>query len=192
MTILDIGASTGEGTTSILRAVNPKARIFAVELDPGRYKDLEEKFKDDNKTFLFKGSSCPAEHLMSEQELNEYLMKYPGWNCWREIGPNEMFKWRDNQENMIKGIKTKSGKDLIPYIKKKHNVEHFDMVIVDGSPFTAWYEIEQTHGAKTIVLDDINDPKNAKAYRKLAGGGDYWCVEVNKHRQGFAIFEKLG
>lgn len=188
-TILDIGASTGHGTTSIMRETCPDAKIFAIELADDRFKELKELFKDDKKTYLFKGSTCPPDELMKIDELKEHQSRFPHWDCWKSV---DMYSWHKNHPETIKGIKTKYGRDLIPYIKKKYKIDFFDFVMIDGSPFTAKYELEQIHGAKAIMLDDINDVKNQLNYARMATGGQYWCVEVNKQaRNGYAIYKNL-
>lgn len=191
-TILDIGASEGRGSTDVFKTYAKGAEIYAIELDPDRFASLKAYHTSKN-VHLFEGSSCPANELMSADGLGNYFAQNTGWDCWRSVGYTEMKKWLKNTASDIKAIKTKYKKDLIPYIKKKHKIKTFDMVLVDGSPFTSKYEVEQIHGAKIIILDDVLDPKNNLNYKRLASGGDYWCIEVNKgYRNGYAIFQKFG
>lgn len=188
-TILDIGASTGRGTTTIMRETCPDAEIFAIELAQDRFDDLKELFAKDSKTHVFRGSTCPPEHLMTLDELKSYQQRFPHWNCWKVA---DMYGWHENHPHLIKSLRSKYARDIIPHIKKKHKIDTFDFVMVDGSPFTAKYEVEQIHGAKMIFLDDVNDVKNQLNYARLGAGGQYWCVDLNKHhRNGFAVFRNL-
>jgi hypothetical protein len=79
----------------------------------------------------------------------------------------------------------------IELIKSERNIEHFDMVLIDGSEFTGKAELELTYGAKFILLDDIRAFKNYENYEKLLNDPSYELIEEQLFlRNGYAIFRK--
>ena len=44
----------------------------------------------------------------------------------------------------------------IAKIKQDHNIDYFDVVLIDGSEFTGVSELKEVYGANLILLDDIN------------------------------------
>jgi hypothetical protein len=76
-------------------------------------------------------------------------------------------------------------------IKHNHNIENFDLVLIDGSEFTGFAEFNKIYGAKYILLDDINGFKNYKTHQYLKNDKNYNLIIENYYvRNGFSAFSK--
>ena len=72
-----------------------------------------------------------------------------------------------------------------------HQIDYFDLVLIDGSEFTGIEELNRVYGAKWILLDDIRAFKNHYNYHRLSKDPDYQLIEENHTlRNGHAIFTK--
>jgi hypothetical protein len=64
------------------------------------------------------------------------------------------------------------------------------MVLIDGSEFTGRAELDETYGAKFILLDDIRTLKNEFNYERLRADAFYTLVKENLDlRNGYAVFQ---
>ena len=82
--------------------------------------------------------------------------------------------------------------DGIERIKREHDIDCFDMVLIDGSEFTGKYELDKVYGARFILLDDINGFKNYDNYQRLVADQTYQLIAENwKVRNGYAVFKRI-
>jgi hypothetical protein len=72
-----------------------------------------------------------------------------------------------------------------------HN-EGFDAVVIDGSEIIGEIGFDETHGARFIVLDDINAVRTYNVSRALLADRNYTLLAHNpSHRGGYAIFRRV-
>jgi hypothetical protein len=68
----------------------------------------------------------------------------------------------------------------------------FDAVLIDGSQFTGSLELDDTYGARFLMLDDTSTFKNFTNYQRLRADPQYRLVGENPSlRNGYAIFERI-
>jgi hypothetical protein len=109
-------------------------------------------------------------------QLNQYPIEF-------------VLSWYDEEVEKIKYLDDKLGG--IDQIKKDNNIKNFDMVVLDGSPFTGYQEFLKIVGAKIIVLDDIIDIKHHFTQLALRENEGYECIFCNAAlRNGYAIWVK--
>ncbi|ABA19975.1 Glycosyl transferase, group 1 [Trichormus variabilis ATCC 29413] len=190
-TILEIGSSSGEGSTEAfvtgIRQNTNNPILFCMEVSKTRFNELKNRYKNENFVKVYNTSSVPIESFPNEQEVIDFyknttnnLKLYPlesvlNW-LYQDI---EYVKECGYSEN---GIKT---------IKNENNIDYFDLVLIDGSEFTGSAELDEVYGAKYILLDDINTFKNHNNFHKLLKDHNYSIIKYNQEiRNGYAIFRR--
>lgn len=196
-TYLEIGSSSGEGSTSALaggiRARSDKAnvRLFCMEVSKERANTLQSYYAQDEFVRCYNVSSIPSDAFPDEGELEHFFFKvrYP-------------FKPRKAQrkfEEAQRGLKVdldylrEHGADGygIRQIKQENQISNFDFVLIDGSEYAGERELMEVMGAKVIALDDIQTFKCWTAHRLLLAHPGYRLVSQSKRtRNGFSIFER--
>lgn len=185
-TILDIGASDGTGSTQVLLHAG-QGEIYALELDNERYKALTVFASERPRVHPYRAASVGLDGLMPKEYIAQFKVQHPGFNLWRSVGLQYMLDWYDQTVDLLNEVEIKRG---IQHIKTVNNIEYFDMVVIDGGPFTGAAELREVYGAKVIVMDDVQDLKCFDAHRALLTGNDYKLIEQNlSFRNGFAVFK---
>lgn len=192
-TILEIGASSGAGSTEALVRGIKKNRnrpiLFTIEVSRARFKHLSTRYARDPQVRPYNVSSVgladfPSESMVREfyRDHNTVLNDFPietilGWLR------QDIAYIRDNQV-------TENG---IALIKAENNVETFDFVLIDGSEFTGSADLELIYGSPIIALDDINAYKNFANHQLLYDDPLYSLVVLNMClRNGYSIFTRQG
>jgi hypothetical protein len=189
-TVLEVGASSGDGSTeAIVRAMSQleDKELYTLEVDQARFAALQERYKDLDWVIPVNKSAV---------HLNEYPTKGQVEDFYNTIRtqlnqyPIEfVLSWYDEEVEKIKYLDDKLGG--IDQIKKDNNIKNFDMVVLDGSPFTGYQEFLKIVGAKIIVLDDIIDIKHHFTQLALRENEGYECIFCNAAlRNGYAIWVK--
>jgi hypothetical protein len=89
----------------------------------------------------------------------------------------------------IPSEKTENG---IKKIKQEHEINFFDVLLIDGSEFSDFAESDELYKSRFILLDDINTFHNYKNYQKLLTEPNYKMVIQNIClRKGYAIFQRV-
>lgn len=190
-TILEIGSSSGEGSTdAFIKGIseNPhQPRLFCVEVSKSRYRALQQRYADHPQVTCYNVSSVHVADFPREEEILEFMQSVN--TTLRDFGPNEVIRWlRQDIEYLHHTDVPQNGIELI---KKDQNIDHFDLVLIDGSEFTGKAELNATYGATWILLDDIRAFKNYENYQKLLNDPQYHLVEEQPYlRNGYAIFKK--
>ena len=106
------------------------------------------------------------------------------------IPTREVLRWLEqDRDYLLEEDLSTSG---IQHIKASNGIDTFDVVLIDGSEFTAQAELEEIYGAKFIILDDICSFKNYANYHRLRSDPLYrLIIESHDLRNGFASFERL-
>lgn len=190
-TILEIGSSSGEGSTdAFVKAIqeNPShPHLFCMEVSSVRYAALKNHYAHIPAVKCYQASSVPLSSFPSEKEV-VFFYKNIKSNL-RKTPLDRVLGWLKQDIDYVKTSAV--SENGIEQIKKENGIKTFDMVLIDGSEFTGAAELKLVYGARFILLDDINTFKNYHNYRQLRKDPAYELVEKNKKlRNGFAIFKR--
>jgi hypothetical protein len=189
-TVLEVGASSGDGSTeAIVRAMSQleDKELYTLEVDLARFAALQERYKDLDWVIPVNKSAVHLNEYPTKGQIEDFyntiktqLNQYP---------IEFVLSWYDTEIEKVEYLGDKIGG--IDQIKKDNNIENFDMVILDGSPFTGYQEFLKIVGAKIIVLDDIIDIKHHFTQLALRDNEEYECIFCNAAlRNGYAIWVK--
>jgi hypothetical protein len=189
-TILEIGSSSGEGSTAALvegMKQNGRAELFCVELSQVRFQALQARYARNEKVHCFCGLSVHPDGLLSPQEVKDFydhcktnLNKYP---------LAEVQRWLAQDIEYLKRHPVPV--DVIAAIKEGCKCDTFDLVLADGGAFCGLADAMAVLGSRIIVLDDWLDVKNWDSYDMLAGDTRYELVAQDRNvRNGYAIFAR--
>jgi hypothetical protein len=189
-TVLEVGASSGDGSTeAIVRAMSQleDKELYTLEVDLARFAALQERYKDLDWVIPVNKSAVHLNEYPTKGQIEDFyntiktqLNQYP---------IEFVLSWYDTEIEKVEYLGDKIGG--IDQIKKDNNIKNFDMVILDGSPFTGYQEFLKIVGAKIIVLDDIIDIKHHFTQLALRENEGYECIFCNAAlRNGYAIWVK--
>lgn len=185
--ILDIGASDGTGSTLVMHSAGT-GEIYALELTNERYKSLCVFASDKPRIYPYRYASVGLEGLMPKEYIRQFHRSHSRFNLWRDVGLQYMLTWYDETIEAIKDAPVQEG---IKQIKIENGIKDFDLVLIDGGPFTGAAELSEVYGAGIIVMDDVKDLKCFDAYLGLKASTDYELIEQNlEFRNGYAVFKK--
>ncbi len=189
--VLEIGSSSGGGSTEAFvrgLALNPqKPRLYCVEISKPRFDALAEAYRKYDFVKCYNMSTVTADEFPTAEKVAQFyrteasrLTQYP---------LAEILRWLDEDIRYVREAGVSTG--AIEQIKRENAIVNFDLVLIDGSEFTAEAEFEKIRGAKIIMLDDINTYKNWRVRRRLLADADYALVVEDAHlRNGFAVFRR--
>ncbi|BAT55078.1 Glycosyl transferase, group 1 [Nostoc sp. NIES-3756] len=189
-TILEIGSSSGEGSTQAfftgIRQNLHKPILFCMEVSKVRFNELNNKYKNEDFVKVYNTSSVPIESFADKQEVIDF---YNTTNNNLKLYPLErILDWLKQDIDYVQELGY-SGNG-INRIKQENGIDYFDLVLIDGSEFTGTAELNEIYGAKYILLDDINTFKNYNNFYKLLKDKNYILIECNhKVRNGYAVFK---
>ncbi len=191
-TILEIGASCGEGSTSAFVtgiSQNPtKPKLFSIEISKVRFSYLETLYMNNTQVYVYNVSSVPLSDFPSKEEISIFYKKHR-----TKLGQyplEQILEWLDQDLSYIKSSNV--DQNGIETIKMENKIDFFDLVLIDGSEFTGKAELDKVYGAKYILLDDILCFKNFYNYKKLLRDKNYRLIGSDlRLRNGWAAFEKV-
>ena len=68
----------------------------------------------------------------------------------------------------------------------------FDAVLIDGSEFAGYAELDEVYGARFLLLDDTETFKNWENSRRLQADPEYRLIHADSEtRNGSAVFERV-
>ena len=192
-TVLEIGASSGGGSTEALVAgalANPGGppQIHSIEVSRARFEALLERYRSYPFFHGHNVSSVPAASFPSEDAVERF---------YREVRS----KLRNNRLSKVLGWLRQDLAYLAEHaeldapgirrIREQSGIEVFDAVLIDGSEFTGVPELREVYGARFLLLDDTRTFKNWENARRLRADpayrrvcSSYWT------RNGWAVFER--
>ena len=190
-TILEIGSSSGDGSTEafVLGIIqNPhRPTLFCMEVSRTRFAALANRYKQLPCVKCYNVSSVPLDSFPSEHEVALFLITTP--TNLSSHGHETVLRWLKQDIDYVRDAQVPE--NGIEIIKRENNIDHFDMVLIDGSEFTGIAEFKLVYGAKFILLDDISGFKNHTNYVTLCNDPSYELIEENKKlRNGYAVFKK--
>jgi glycosyltransferase involved in cell wall biosynthesis len=187
-TILEIGASSGEGSTrAIVQGMmqNPhRPRLFCLEFSRERFAALQARYADMSEVHCVNAASVPAAEGMDEEAIRDFCRVH------RPFYPADLaVQWyREGLEYIAAENLPEDGIDRI---KREHGIETFDMVVIDGGEFTGEAEWRRVDGARWVFLDDIVTAKNRVNHERLLRDPRYELVRCDETlRNGFSVFRR--
>lgn len=187
--VLEIGSSDGTGSTRVIAdALKGKgANLYCIEMLDERVNALKVNTAHYGFVHCYNAASVGSYGLIEREEIEDFKNMHPEHELWRVMTMEEIYTWYDNT---VKHIPEKKITDGITYIKNEHNIVDFDMVLIDGSPFTALEELHEVYGSDVIVLDDTMDLKCYDCLMMLLSDKKYTCIHRDdKYRNGYAVFK---
>ena len=192
-TILEIGASSGGGSTEALvngSLKNPGGppQIHSIEVSKARIGQFQERWKDYPFVHGYNTSSVEAGSFPTPETITRFYREER--SKLRNVKLEKVLGWlqadldylRDHPDLNAAGIRR---------IKDATGIAVFDAVLIDGSEFTGEAEMPEVYGARFIMLDDTRSYKNWNNQRRLDADGAYRRVKRSRWtRNGWAIFEK--
>lgn len=200
--ILEIGSSSGEGSTrALFEAIStlPGSRkeIHCMEISKERHQKLTKYLSPDARFHAHRISSVTTE-------------EFPSFNKIRRFHSQEKSKLSSYHIDTIKSWYSKDiqflieNPELMPlgenglrqsgiaWIKSKFKIENFDFVIIDGGEFTGEAEFCYLQNSKYIALDDTNSYKCWSVREALKTNSEYELIEENQtERNGWAVFKLI-
>lgn len=192
-TILEIGSSSGEGSTEAFvtairgLATDRKPDLFCLEVCPGRHDKLADNYRSDPFVHTYQFSSVGLEGFPSEAQIEAFHRS--GISALSRYPLASVLDWLRSDVESVRQAADRI--DGISHIKRKYGIDRFDVVLIDGSEFTGERELEAVYGAGWIALDDIMTYKNWASYARLRDDPAYVLVAEDKFlRNGWAIFRR--
>ena len=189
-TVVEIGSSSGLGSTEALvqgLRRNPHGpTLFCIEISRTRCAQLRARYAGEAFVTGYNVSSVPGDAFVSPEEVTAAYARLPALR--QQASLRDVLKWLE----WNKGYLRRSGvrPDGLRFIKRQHDITTFDMVLIDGSEFTGRAELDETYGAKFILLDDVRTLKNEFNYERLRADAFYTLVKENLElRNGYAVFQ---
>ncbi len=193
-TVLEIGASSGEGSTEALvhgALKNPDGppAIHSIEVSTARIDAFRERWKDYPFVHGYNVSSVPADSFPTKDEITRFYRDVR--SKLRNVRLEKVLGWLKQDLDYLAGHPGLSVHG-IRRIKDEHRITVFDAVLIDGSEFTGRVEMAEVHGARFLMLDDTRSYKNWENLRRLEGDPAYRRVKKSRWtRNGWAIFERV-
>jgi len=191
-TILEIGASSGDGSTeALVKGVISSTfydfkrtiRLASIEVSKARFQNLSTRYNHLSWFYPYNVSSLPISSFPSKTDIIETI---PKCKVLRNASIKTILDWYDNDIRYVE--EHHIPEHGIDQIKKDFGVDVFDMCMIDGSEFLGNKEFEALQGCKVYVLDDIYAYKNHFSFLKLSTNPDYKLYSLEESRGGTAIF----
>lgn len=189
--ILEIGASSGEGSTVALvrgAKANPTSPvIYCLEASRRRFGELRKRYKDVPFVRTYNASSVSLADFPHDSEVRRFCATAQG-NRLKRFGVDVVSGWLQQDIAYVATSGIQQGG--IELIRREARIDKFDAVLIDGSEFTGWAELQLVIGARFIMLDDITTFKNHRGHHSLLSDPRYRLVEIDQGvRHGYSIFE---
>lgn len=193
-TILEIGASSGGGSTEALvngalRNPDGPPAIHSIEVSLARIGAFRERWRDFSFVHGHNTSSVPRESFPTPEEVTRFYRTVR--SKLRNVRLEKVLHWlqldldylAEHPELSAHGIRR---------IKEAAGVGVFDAVLIDGSEFTGRVEMEEVYGARFLMLDDTRSYKNWDNLSRLEKDPAYRRVRKSRWtRNGWAVFERV-
>jgi hypothetical protein len=194
-TILEIGSANGRGSTKAFIEGIHEAKLqdhcimFCLEAKLDRYNELIREVKDHSFIKCVWASSIPIDEYMTEKQIELFMQSHGYDYNIKRHSTGTVKQWRKSEINEI--ISNGVAQDGLFYVLDRVDKKPFDMVLIDGSAFTAMKEYEIVNGAGIIIMDDTKDIKCDLPHRLIQKTGCYEIIEDSgNYRNGFAAFRR--
>lgn len=189
--ILEIGSSNGTGSTKVIAEAikGTGAQLYCIEMNDERFEALVLNTSQYPFVHTYNCASIGTHGMFERSYIEKYKSEHPRDTLWKIRDMDNIYEWYDNT---LAQIPMKEIPEGIRHIKNQHGIEYFDLVLIDGSPFTALSELKEVYGSGVIVLDDTMDLKCYDCLMYMLSDKSYSCIfRDDTYRNGCAIFKKM-
>lgn len=188
---LEIGSSNGAGSTaSIVKGMcrnDPKA-LYCIELSVPRFQELVARYSDRSWVHCHNLPSVPVALMPTDEDVSRFYVQHSDSKI-RQFSLKEVLRWLHQDIEYMERIN--SPEAGIEAAREAAGVDEFDLVLIDGSEFTGFVELEALYGATYVLLDDTMTFKNYESCERLRGDLSYELIAEDRHcRNGFAAFKR--
>lgn len=191
--ILEIGSSDGSGSSTVFADAikGTDSELYCMEVTDDRFAELERRMSIYPNVICYKVSSVDINGMVDEQYVHKFRDDHRhDLNIFKQYKMSLVMSWHKEVADHIRNADIKEG---IRMIKHYNGIDVFDMVLIDGSPFTAMAELDEVYGAKVIIMDDTMDIKCYDPMQLLLSDPNYELIIRNdQYRNGFAAFKWVG
>lgn len=191
-TIVEIGASSGDGSTAALHdgAVRNPSRppdLYCIEASRERHARLAARYAAVPFVHPLCMSTVSPDELPSPTEVGAFYDGVPG-NGLRRYPRADVLSWLEEDRRYLRsGVPA----GAIERAREMAGVAVFGAALVDGSEFSGLAELPRVHGALFLMLDDVATFKNHGNRLSLLADPSYDLVEEDLSlRNGFSVFER--
>jgi len=193
-TILEIGASSGQGSTEalVLGAMkNPDGppQIHSIEVSKARIGQFQERWTSHPFVHGYNTSSVPLASFPTSADVTRFYREVR--SKLRNVRLEKVLGWLQADLDYL-GEHPDLDAAGIRRIKEAAGIAVFDAVLIDGSEFTGEAELPEVYGARFLMLDDTRSYKNWSNLKRLEADPAYRTVKKSRWtRNGWAVFERL-
>lgn len=193
-TILEIGASSGEGTTEALvngALKNPggQPQIHSIEVSKARIGQFQDRWKDYPFVRGYNTSSVETASFPTPETISRFYREVS--SRLRDVKLEKVLGWLQADFDYLRNHPDLDAPG-IRRIKDAAKISVFDAVLIDGSEFTGEAELPEVYGARFIMLDDTRSYKNWNNQKRLDADSSYRNVKRSRRtRNGWAVFERV-
>lgn len=189
--VLEIGSSAGGGSTEAFvaglsrNAGSPK--LFCVEVSKVRFDQLRETYASFPFVHCYNRSTVDVDEFPSPNSVRDF---YKGTDSGLAKFPlHEVLSWLEQDISYVRDAGVEAG--AIEAIKAEHDIDTFDLVLIDGSEFTGEVEYEKIKGARIILLDDTDTFKCWHVRERLKADPMYDMIADDQTlRNGYSAFRR--
>lgn len=190
-TVLEIGSSTGEGSTRALAEgirENPRhPMLFCMELSRPRFEQLQKRYAGNPQVKCYNVTSVPLERFPTEADVIDFFRTRE--SKLTRVPMHEVLRWLRQDIRYISRMGP--SEHGIRKIKEENGVDRFGVVLIDGSEFAGPAELDEVYGADYLLLDDITTFKNLGNHERLVADPAYKLLASNTElRNGYSVFER--
>jgi hypothetical protein len=200
--ILEIGSSSGEGSTralleSLAKIPSASKQVHCMEISRERHQKLKEYLDSDSRFYPHRLSSVSTSEFPPFRVIENFYKTVNSKLSEYELDTIKSWYIKDlkflNENPGLIPVRA-DGQRIsgISWIKDKYSIDSFDFVIIDGGEFTGSAEFAYCHDSRYVALDDTNSFKTWDVRKQLYSDPRYKLIDENGiERNGWAIFEKV-
>jgi len=189
-TVLEIGSSSGEGSTaSLVQALQRKSdpSLHCLELSRPRFDLLRCRYAAIPWVYCYNLPSIPVSAMPTEADVVAFFDAHPEFLGGHKI--SKILGWLEADLEYMRRLG--DSKDGITAARQAAGIDDFDLVLIDGSVFAGEAELNVVYGARYVLIDDIATEKNYANYQRLTADPAYsLVVEDWDCRNGYAAFRR--
>jgi tetratricopeptide (TPR) repeat protein len=188
--ILVVGAGNGEGAVHAIVSAYRDANsniLYCIEPNEDDFAKLDSSYS--HVASLYNCSSVSTSNYISENELSVFYNYIPSV---MSKFPLESFISALTGEKQYLDTSNRSC-DCIRDIKRSHNLDGFDFVVLNGSLFSGKADLDAVYGSNFILLTSIKSIKDAANHKRLSDDNNYELLFSNSvTRAGYSMFKWKG
>lgn len=196
-TILEIGSSSGDGTTSYLlnalkaRKNKENLKVFLIEISSVRFRKLVENIPKEL-TFVtpLQLSTVRPKDLPKYNEIFRFIRSTKTKLNDYGFLVVASWLWKD-KKYLKKNPSLWMNETGLEFVRRALREQPLDIIIIDGGEFTGEFELSAFESCQYVFLDDVNSYKNYANFLKLKESKHYTLISENlEETTGWAAFKK--